>query len=154
MFRIETFSWWIFPLMNMKCPSSSCLITFGWKSILLDIRMATPACFLGPFAYKSFFLPFTLRQCLSMFLRCVSCMQQNAGSCLHIQSVSLCLFIGELSPLILRDIKERWLLVPDMFVFVGGFMCLWFSPFGFVVRCLISCPFFGAGTFLVLEFSF
>jgi hypothetical protein len=31
---------------------------------------------------------------------------------------------------------------------------MWFSPFDFVVRCLISCPFFGAGTFLVLEFSF
>ena len=33
-------------------------------------------------------------------------------------------------------------------------MCLWLSPFGFVVRCLISCPFFGAGIFFVLEFSF
>ena len=32
---------------------------------------------------------------------CGSCMQQNAGSCLHMQSVSLCLFIGELSPLML-----------------------------------------------------
>jgi hypothetical protein len=28
MFRIETFFWWNFPLMNMKCPSPSCLITF------------------------------------------------------------------------------------------------------------------------------
>ena len=49
MFRIENFSWWIFPLMNMKCSSSSHLITFCWKSILLD-RLKTPACFLGPFA--------------------------------------------------------------------------------------------------------
>jgi hypothetical protein len=30
MFRIETFFWWIFPLMKMKCSSSSCLITFGY----------------------------------------------------------------------------------------------------------------------------
>ena len=37
----------------------------------------------------------------------VSCKQQNVGSCLCSQSVSLCLFIGELSPLILRDIKEK-----------------------------------------------
>ena len=29
MLRIETSSWWIFPLMNMKYPSPSCLITFG-----------------------------------------------------------------------------------------------------------------------------
>jgi hypothetical protein len=40
-------------------------------------------------------------------LRYVSCMQQNARSCLHIQSVSLCLFIGELSPLMLREIKDK-----------------------------------------------
>jgi hypothetical protein len=26
-----------------------------------------------------------------------------------------------------------------MFVFVGGFLCLWFSPFGSVVRCIIPC---------------
>jgi hypothetical protein len=72
--------------------------------------------------------------------------QQNAGSCLLTQSVSLRLFIGELSPLILRDIKERLLLVPVMFVLVGDFM--WISAFGFLVRSLISCP------FLVVEFSF
>ena len=39
-------------------------------------------------------------------------MQKNPGSCLHIQSVNLCLFIGELSPLMLRDIKEKSLLLP------------------------------------------
>ena len=63
-------------------------------------------------------------------------------------------FLGELSLLIFRDIKERLLLVPDMFVFVGDFMYFWLSAFNFVVRCSISCPFFGAGIFLVLEFSF
>jgi hypothetical protein len=30
-----------------------------------------------------------------------------AAKCLCSQSVSLCLFTGELSPLILRDIKEK-----------------------------------------------
>jgi hypothetical protein len=34
-------------------------------------------------------------------------MQQNARSCLCIQFVSLCLSIGELSPLMSRDIKEK-----------------------------------------------
>jgi hypothetical protein len=29
MFKIETSSWWISPLMTMKCPSLSDLITFG-----------------------------------------------------------------------------------------------------------------------------
>jgi hypothetical protein len=51
----------ILPLMSMKCPSLSFLITLGWKSILFDIRMATPACFFGPFAWKIVFQPFTLR---------------------------------------------------------------------------------------------
>jgi hypothetical protein len=39
-------------LMRMKCPSLSFLMTLGWKSILSDIRMATPACFFIPFAWK------------------------------------------------------------------------------------------------------
>jgi hypothetical protein len=30
----------ILPLMPMKCPTLSFLITLGWKSILFDIRMA------------------------------------------------------------------------------------------------------------------
>ena len=48
MFRIESSSWWIFPLKgtNKKCPSGSLLMTLGGKSILSDIRMATPAYFL------------------------------------------------------------------------------------------------------------
>ena len=39
-------------------------------------------------------------------------MQQNIGSFLPNQSLSLCLFTGELSPLILRDIKEEALIFP------------------------------------------
>ena len=39
-------------------------------------------------------------------------MQQNVGSCFHDQSVSVCIFIGELNQLILRDIKEKPLLLP------------------------------------------
>ena len=33
-------------------------------------------------------------------------------------------------------------------------MYLWLPAFDLVLRCLISCPFFGTGIFLVLEFSF
>ena len=51
MFRIEISSWYIFPLNSMKCPSLLFLITFGYQKLILpDIRGATPACFLGPFA--------------------------------------------------------------------------------------------------------
>jgi hypothetical protein len=49
-------------------------------------------------------------------------MQQNVGLCLHVLSFSLCLFIGELIPLMLRDIKEKSLLTPIIFVVRGGIM--------------------------------
>ena len=71
-------------------------------------------------------------------------MQQNVGACLCNQSVSLCHFIGKLSPLILRDIKEKSLLLPVIFVARVRilFMCL--SSFGLL-----------NGTFLLfLELSF
>jgi hypothetical protein len=49
-------------------------------------------------------------------------MQQNVRSSLYIQSVSLCHFIGELSPLMLRDIKKKCLLLPVTFVVRGRIM--------------------------------
>jgi hypothetical protein len=45
--------------------------------------------------------------CLYSLLMCVSCMEQNNGSCLCIQSVSLCHFIGELSSLMLSNINDQ-----------------------------------------------
>ena len=79
-------------------------------------------------------------------------MHQSAGTCLCIKSISICLFIGEMRPLILRDIRERWLLVPFMFGFVCGLTWMWVS-FGFVVRWLISCLFFCVLTLLCWSFS-
>ena len=67
-------------------------------------------------------------------------MQQNVGSCLCIQSVSLWLCIGELSPLILRDIKEKSLLLPVIFVVRVRILFLQLSSFGFV-EGLLSCFF-------------
>jgi hypothetical protein len=86
--------------------------------------MATPACFTGSFAWKTFFPGFYFEVVFIFVIELYSCMDQNPGYCLHTCSVSLCLYIGELSPLILRDIKDRSLLVPIMFVVVGGNMCI------------------------------
>jgi hypothetical protein len=44
-----------FSLMSKKCNSSSFLIALGQKLILFQFRMATPACFLGPFVWKNWF---------------------------------------------------------------------------------------------------
>ena len=49
MFRIKISSLWTFPVTTMKCSSLSLLIDFSLKCILLDISIAIPACFLGPF---------------------------------------------------------------------------------------------------------
>ena len=57
-------------------------------------------------------------------------MQQNVGSWLCSQSVSLCVFIGVLSPLILRDIKEKSLLLPVIFVARVGILFMWLSYLG------------------------
>jgi hypothetical protein len=67
-------------------------------------------------------------------------MQQNVRSCLCNQSISLCVFIGELSPLILRDIKEKSLLCSVIFVVRVGILFLWLSSSRFGVG-LLSCFF-------------
>ena len=77
----------------MKCPFSSLLIDFSLKSILLDIRIATLSCFLGPFDWKIFFHPFTLRY-VYVSVKVCFLIQPKDRSFFHISSVSLCLFVG------------------------------------------------------------
>lgn len=60
-FKIETPSRGISPVMSMTCPPSSLLIDFILKCNLSDIRIATPVCFLGPFDWKTFSQPLTVR---------------------------------------------------------------------------------------------
>jgi hypothetical protein len=56
-------------------------------------------------------------------------MPQNIGSCLCNWSVNLFLFTGELSPLILRDIKEKSLLLLVIFVVRVGILFMLLSSF-------------------------
>jgi len=58
----------------------------------------------------------------------------------YISSLLVYVFFGDLSPLMLRDIKEKWLLLPVIFVVGGGIMFMWLSSFGIVER-LLSCFF-------------
>ena len=55
MLKTETSLGWIVPVISIKCPSPSLLIDFSLKSNLLDIRITTYSCFLGPFAWKKSF---------------------------------------------------------------------------------------------------
>jgi hypothetical protein len=76
-----------------------------WLKVDFDIRMATPACFLGQFAWKIVSQPSTLRSCLFLTLRCVSLCNKMLGS-VHKSLLAYVFFTGELSSLILSDIKE------------------------------------------------
>ena len=100
------FLWWICRIL------ASLQISFGLKSMLTDTKMVTLACVLSLFVWNIFFYPFTLRWCLSLMLRCVSCTQLTNGSI----SVSLCFIIGELRVLVLKVILNQdclfcWLLL-------------------------------------------
>jgi hypothetical protein len=55
--------------------------------------------------------------------------------------------------LILRDIKEKRLLLPIIFVVRGVILFMGASSFWFVKRRLLSCFFQGPVSLLVLEFS-
>ena len=77
---------------------------------------------------------------MSLTLRSVSCKKQNVGFCFCIQSDSLCLFIGELGPLVLRDIKESlfFLLFFMLFLYLSGYLLLGLMKEGyyFAVSCV------------------
>jgi hypothetical protein len=100
--------------------------------------MATPL-FLGTICLENCFAAF-YSEVVSVFVTEVSFLYaENTGSSLHWIVCCLCLFIGELSPLMLRDIKEKSLFLPVIFVVKGGIMFVWFSSFGFVERRSLSC---------------
>ena len=75
-----------------------------------------------------------------------------AEYCLHIHFVILCLFTGELSPLILRDTKEKFLLLPVIFVIRVGILFMQLSSFRFP-SSLISCFFLNVISLVILELS-
>ena len=111
--------------MNIKCTSLLLLINFCSKSMLLDIRVATPVGFNGLFPLEYFF-PALYSEVTSLWLGCDSCMQQNDGYCFCIHFVSFCLLLGGLRLLMLKDINDQWLLFPIilMLVFMLSFLML------------------------------
>jgi hypothetical protein len=126
-------SWLIFPLICMKCSFLFLLVTCGWQSILLAI-IILQLVFWIRLLEKHLSNPlYWNNDCL--LLRCFSYVQQNDGFCLYIHSVSLCLFTGKSSALILRDLNNQWLLFPVIFmlvvVCVCVCVCVCFSSIGF-----------------------
>lgn len=60
MFRIVISTWWIFPFLSL-----SVLMSLDFNSILSNIRILTPACFLVSFNWNAF----SPRRCLSWMLK-------------------------------------------------------------------------------------
>ena len=66
-------------------------------------------------------------------------MQKKDGFCFCIQSISLCLFIDELSPFTLRNINDQWLLSPVNLVLVGDVNLCICVFFGICCNEIINC---------------
>ena len=78
--------------------SLSLVIFFILRSILFDMRIATPAFFCFPFAENKYFHPVTFGLYVSLGLKWVSYIQHIYRSCFCIHSASLCLFVGAFNP--------------------------------------------------------
>lgn len=122
MLRIPMLSLWIFSLLNIQCQYLSLLISFSLKPILLDNKTTVSACFSGPFTQNIFFSILS-HDCWSWdaFLECSKKM-----IIFLYNSVSLYLFIVEMRSLILRDISDWRLLIPDTLLLVMLCMLLFF----------------------------
>lgn len=63
MFIIGTFDWWVFTLINMKCTSSSCLKTFGWKIYFIGYEGDNSMLFFFPSLYSDILSVFVIDMC-------------------------------------------------------------------------------------------
>jgi hypothetical protein len=75
------------------------LSNLSLKFTLSGINIATFACFWGAISLVIIFQPFTLRQCLFLSIRSVSCKQQIVKISFLIQFAKWCLLMGVLNPL-------------------------------------------------------
>ena len=82
---------------------------------------------------------------------------RHKGEPSPLHSVSLCIFIGELSPLILRVTNDQLLLIPLIFLLMlllVVVVCVCVYYFGFAsVKLFMSCVFMGVVLEIRLEFS-
>lgn len=74
MIRVIMSSWLFALLISLTILLS--FLSFNLKSLLSDIMIVLPACFLVPFEWSTFIHPFILRWCLSLKIRRVSSRQQ------------------------------------------------------------------------------
>ena len=100
---------------------TSCILLF-LRSILSDIRIATPAFFHFPFACNVFFHPLTFILYVSLGLKWVYCRQHIYGSCFCIHSDGLCLLVGAFNPFTFKVIMSIYVPIA-IFLSVWGWFC-------------------------------
>ena len=116
-FRIVMSSSYIDLLIIMECSSLS-LVIFILRSILSDMRIATPAFFCFPFAWNLFFHPLTFSLYVFLGLKWVSCRQHICGFCFCSHSASLCLLVGAFNPFTFK-------VIIDIYVPIAIFLIVW-----------------------------
>ena len=150
MFRIEASSWCISPLMIVEC-------SFFLNWFLFDVYFVDSynSLLLKSVWLENLFLTF-YSEVMYFFDIEVCFLNVAEGWVLFsYHFVTLCLFIGELIPMTLRDINDQWLLILLFLVFVVVLVCVYF-PFLDVagVRLSIICVSLSVINFTVLVFSF
>ena len=101
------------------------------KSILLDIRMATPACFLGLFSWKTFFQPYTWG---NVYLHCW-------GVFLVWSRMMTSVFASILLAYLFSFLLENWIHWYWEMLMTTDFYLLYFDVCGMCV-CVCVCVFF------------
>jgi hypothetical protein len=129
-------------LMCMRYLFASLLISFGSNSLLLDIRMATPVCFLGLSAWKCFFPALCLLFLFSFLglpqLRFVSRITSACASFLllcpflgahffHFLHLFSCIFLYFFKRFISIPFTELYVVNCIFQCFLKGFNCLLFK---------------------------
>ena len=132
-FTIVMSSCWIDPLMIRQCPSLCLVAFFILRSILSDMRIATPAFICFPFAWNIFFHPLTFSLYVSLGLKWVSCGQRIYGSCFCIHSTSLCHLVREFNPFTFKVIIDIYVPIAIFLIVWGLFLWSFFFPTSFVL---------------------
>ena len=99
----------------------SCNI-FILRSVLPDMRIASPASFCFPFAWNLFFHPLTFGLYASLGLKWVSCRWHVFWSCFCIPSASLCVLIGAFNPFTFKVIVNICVPIAAFLMVLGLFL--------------------------------
>ena len=106
---------------------------FTLRFILSDMRIATPAFFLFPFAWNIFFYPLTYSLYVSLGLKWVFCSEHVYRSCFCIHSATLCLLVAAFHPFTFKVIIDIYFPIAIFFTVWGWFCRSFFFSYFFTI---------------------